>query len=451
MALEIGPLLGAMTANSVKVWIKGKAQETASRGRLRLLDKTGAEIATKTCQLKPEADFTGCVTFAGLSPDTAYSVVAAAAPELDEIQDARFRTAPDASSPRYRKLRFGAGSCRWFGWNRDTTDLKESDKIFAQITQIHAHDPLDFFLMTGDQIYADVMFHRSARSVKDFFTAYRRGFGTPNMQRLFRRIPTYMILDDHEIRNDWSRDELRGKEQLFRNAMIAYRCYQDSHNPDHGRRGDVLDTDWWYSFQHGAFPFFVTDARTQRRKKPAGQRTMLGARQLRALKTWLKANKDAPRLFVVCSIPLFPDTRDDAPFDDPMDKWAGFNAERFEILDLIRKEQIEGVIFVGGDVHNSHFGKLHCDQDPNFEVTSLVSSALFRYSYLKKKHFHVDYTLPNPTPGQARNSYRYTTEGYQHLPNFAIFDVDLSGPGAGRCTAEIFSLSGRKLYGPYVF
>lgn len=471
MAVEIGPLLGETTETSVKVWLKGEARRPgdlprgqAYEGIIRLFDAGKQQVAAERTALKPEDDFTACVKVTGLKPDTAYSITvettgggsaAFGAMPVDEDKTlGHFRTAPDEGSPRHRRLRFGTGSCRYFGWQRDTTDLKDSDRIFAAVNQLHEQHPLDFFLMTGDQIYADVMFHRAARSREDFCTAYRRGFSQEHIARLFRSMPTYMMLDDHEIRDDWSRDRLGEEEELFVNAMHAYRCYQDSHNPDHERPlNKVQDADWWYTFKHGAFPFFVADSRTQRIKRPAGNahRTILGERQLKSLKDWLKANQAAPRLFVVMSVPLFPDTREEAPFDDPKDKWAGFNEERFDILDFIKEKEIRNVTFVGGDVHNSHVAKLTCDDDPGFAVTSVVSSAFFRYSYLKRKHFHVRYELPQPGGRRQGWRYRYVSEGYQHFPNFVVVDVDLSRPEGATASAEIYSINGNRLFGPYRF
>ena len=471
MSVEIGPLIGETTESSVKVWLKGEARRSgdiprgqAYEGIFRLFDGDGLQVALERAALKPEDDFTVCARFAGLAPDTPYSVTVettgggmaafGAMPVKRDHLVGRFRTAPDQASPRHRKLRFGTGSCRYFGWQRDTTDLEDSDRIFGAVCRLHEQEPLDFFLMIGDQIYADVMFHRAARSRKDFFTAYRRGFAQKNIARLFRSMPNYMMLDDHEIRDDWSRDRLDEDEDIFVNAMHAYRCYQDSHNPDHGNApDDIKDADWWYTFRYGTFPFFVADVRTRRVKKPAAdaRRTMLGDRQLESLKQWLRENKEAPRLFVVMSVPLFPDTREDAPFDDPNDKWAGFNEERFEILDCIRENGIGNVTFVGGDVHNSHFAKLTCDEDSSFAVASLVSSAFFRYSYLKKKHFHVSYELPRPSGARPPGRYRYVSEGYQHFPNFVVVDVDLTRPDGETANAEIYSINGNKLYGPYRF
>ena len=58
-----------------------------------------------------------------------------------------------------------------------------------------------------------------------------------------------MMMDDHEIRNDWSRDQILEYGGLYNAAMQAYESYQHLHNPD-TRKGT-----FWYSFDVGASHF----------------------------------------------------------------------------------------------------------------------------------------------------------------------------------------------------
>ena len=53
------------------------------------------------------------------------------------------------------------------------------------------------------------------------------------MRRLMRYAPTYMILDDHEIEDNWDSSRLKddGDHQLFTLATDAYMNYQWSHGP----------------------------------------------------------------------------------------------------------------------------------------------------------------------------------------------------------------------------
>lgn len=152
---------------------------------------------------------------------------------LDETQsEAAFRTFPAApeTGNAAEPLSFLLGSCRYPGifWKK-----KRADRIFKPMFDHYSSNPDDvnprFILMTGDQIYAD-MFNRLipiglADTFEEFQERYLTAFGSPNMRRLLRHAPTYMILDDHEIEDNWTQDRIqdRSKRVLFNLAIDAYR------------------------------------------------------------------------------------------------------------------------------------------------------------------------------------------------------------------------------------
>jgi len=83
----------------------------------------------------------------------------------DKFAKAQFRTFPDASGGPLDSLAFVLGSCRYPGimWK-----IKDADRIFGpmarEATKGHPGDkktkqrrPVDFSLMVGDQIYADML------------------------------------------------------------------------------------------------------------------------------------------------------------------------------------------------------------------------------------------------------------------------------------------------------
>ncbi|HEY8378841.1 MAG TPA: alkaline phosphatase D family protein, partial [Nannocystis sp.] len=178
--------------------------------------------------------------------------------------EAVFRTCTPQHTPA-PALSFMVGSCRYPGllWK-----VKESDQIFGpmydqlQIEREGARPSL--VIMCGDQIYAD-SFHRTipiglADTHAEFTERYQQAFGSSNMRRLLRHIPTYMTLDDHEIEDNWRQDRIYspGKKLLFNVAIGAYMSYQWSHSPrNYGRR-------LYYSFVSSGYPFFALDCRTQR-------------------------------------------------------------------------------------------------------------------------------------------------------------------------------------------
>jgi phosphodiesterase/alkaline phosphatase D-like protein len=195
-----------------------------------------------------------------------------------------------------------------------------------------------------------------------------------------------MTLDDHEVDDDWrwadaSRrqgiipiwdrlerwihgrppEERRLSLQRIQDALQAYWEHQGMHSPGLEMPPQVDAVGKYalhpedpgslaYSFTFGAAAFFVLDTRTNRIANRQ-ERTMLGEGQWQALKSWLKAVKDAyPVKFLVssCSLlhPLY--------FDIPRDRWSGFPDERDRLLHFLAANGIQGVTLLAGDLHSSH-------------------------------------------------------------------------------------------------
>lgn len=314
-----------------------------------------------------------------------------------EACEAVFRTHPAAGAVA-DTLAFLLGSCRYPGllWK-----VKESDQIFApmsaelQATR-HAARPR-LVLMAGDQIYADT-FNRHipvglADTSAEFNDRYQKAFGSANMRRLLRQVPTYMILDDHEIEDNWSQDRLSkpGRKLLFNLAIGAYLSYQWSHGPrSYGRR-------LYYDFACAGYPFFVLDTRTQRyldggaddleRNHLLGRPSLAADEpsQLDIVCDWLRDQQqnrgDAPK-FIVTSGVFVPNhvatVHDDAAKADS-DSWPAFPATRRRLLRAIADHGVQNVVFLAGDVHCSHVAQLRL-QGPNcghLRAYSVVSSAFY--------------------------------------------------------------------------
>ncbi len=217
---------------------------------------------------------------------------------------AEFRTFPDSAKTTDR-LSFIVGSCRYPGlfWK-----AKHADKIFGAVRKeidknVNGITPR-FVLMVGDQIYADMLNRHLplglADTYEEFQDRYINAFGSRNMRQLLRNVPTYMILDDHEIEDNWTQDRIRGssKRMLFNLAIGAYMSYQWSHGP-RSHRGRL-----YYNFDYGGYPFFVLDTRTQRfiddAEDDLADNHMLGRpsldpdepSQLDILLAWLKNQQD---------------------------------------------------------------------------------------------------------------------------------------------------------------
>ncbi|TFH88442.1 alkaline phosphatase family protein [Billgrantia azerbaijanica] len=337
--------------------------------------------------------------------------MAALLEELDpEDCEARFRTFPDLATGTADELSFLIGSCRYPGllWK-----VKEADRIFAPMAghfqRQGGRRPARFTLMMGDQIYAD-KFNRHlplgrADTFEEMQSRYHEAFGAPNMRRLLRQAPVYMILDDHEIEDNWSQDRLRDNHHLFNIAIGAYMSYQWSHGPrSFGRR-------LYYRFDCAGYPFFVVDTRTQRYRQRAGlhDNHLLGRPtidpahpgQLDRLLDWLSEQQrergNVPK-FVVTSSVFAPSPIDERlgneHRDDPerqrleanrevrerSDSWPAYPRTRQAILQHIVDHGIQNVVFLSGDVHCASVARLRFEseaEDLGLVAYDVTSSALY--------------------------------------------------------------------------
>ena len=259
---------------------------------------------------------------------------------------ARFRTFP-AESGSPGKLSFLLGSCRYPGllWK-----VRHSDRIFGPMADLAdaAEERPRFVLMVGDQIYVDKFNRRlplgRADNYQEFRDRYLAAFGSPNIRRLMQRLPTYMILDDHEIEDNWSQDRLRrsARYQLFTIAIDAYLSYQWSHGPrTWGTRLEEQQE------SRGNVPKFIVTSGVFV-PSPMSARTPLRERNPEALAS--------------------------------SDTWAGFPETRAAILRTIVEAGIQNVVFLSGDIHCCNVAEMFITGTPEaarVRAFSVTSSAFY--------------------------------------------------------------------------
>lgn len=395
----IGPIIGHVTTTSARIWMRGQPIVRGEKG----VGKIGLFLYetlthSQEIELLPGNDYCGVADFDNLKPDSHYEIACVCEPHL---QRGSFRTDTETGS-----LRFAIGSCRYLFWdNFLRRDGLLGDKIFESILHGHEKNNLDFFLFLGDQIYADPLnFLWQLRSLREYYSAYRTAFSQPHLSRLLSHVPSYMILDDHEIMNNWSRDFLPRYKIRYEAAMQAYKAYQHSRNP--GPRAGQ----YFYTFYKKGFPFFVLDTRTERLK----HREMIGHGQMRSLKDWLYEHKQSSVRFVGTSVAFFPGDR------HGKDGWSSYENQREEILNYIRTEKIGPTVFLAGDYHASCLSHMVSAEDSGFNVVSVVSSPLYwPYGYGKRADYFEQRTLEYRG---GRFSHRLT--GFISQDSYAVVEVD---------------------------
>lgn len=400
--LTVGPIVGATSHESVRLFGRGKWELSDERPRrahgVARIRKVGQNkfSAPQYFKLNPNFDMTGVTVFQGLKGNTSYeyqmgwlfsdvdtdTIDVGSLLDWSDLETHTFRS---ASNNKLEPRTIALGSCRYalrMGggyWYDD-----RGDKTFRSILrQIASGKRVDQFIMCGDQIYADDLKFLGADNELDEFNArYRKVFTTEHLRKLMSQVPTYMTLDDHEIEDNWP-ENANKKDWVtkFPAAIHAYATYQGSHSPLFSLGNGRLDgtpTHLWYTYTDGCCDFFFCDTRTERNLED-DEREMVGPHQLRELLKWLD-NKSGRVKVIVTSVPFYE--------HEGEDKWNGFVDQRDEILECIRKKKIRRVVLMSGDVHASMASELALDGDPKFKIVSIVSSAFFwPYPHPRRRKF----------------------------------------------------------------
>ena len=389
-AMTVGPIVGATTDRSVRLFGRGDLELVGGRPRkthgiVRIKGKRQRNYKKpRYFKLNPNFDMTGVAIIDDLQTDQKYdfqmgwifSEVDTNSINVSKLlgwNDASTGSFKTASSNDNQPRVIVAGSCRYIlrllggNWFDD-----RGDKTFRSILKQLNHGEVDQLIMCGDQIYADDRnIFTPELSMEELFQRYRDAFTSENLRKLMSNVPTYMTLDDHEIEDNWPKSANK-KDWVtkFPKAIHAYSTYQLSHSPLFGTDGQKLQgtpTHLWYTYTDGCCDFFMCDTRTER-YLAQDQREMIGPRQLEALLGWLTDETNRVKV-IISSVPFYELESDD--------KWNGFIGQRDQILETIRSNSVRRVVIISGDVHASMASELTEEGNSNFKIVSIVSSAFF--------------------------------------------------------------------------
>lgn len=263
-----------------------------------------------------------------------------------------------------------ASSCRWPGlpFERDAPDAMASG-MYEHLT--HADLPVDALVLLGDQIYADATADvaDTAEPEERGAQRYRDAWGGACSRRLLQALPTYMVVDDHEFRDNWdgSTDPVLDKD--FVNGFKAAIAYQSRWSAPEGQRPHLSATTmrgFWREFAIGDVPAFAADTRSERRGKPPADWTLadlMHDEQMAAIERWLVAHKDQPK--VLCTGSVFGFVEENLLRDPALcrssDGWFGYPRSWKRLAAFIALEQIRNLIFLSGDYHLSAIADLEIE------------------------------------------------------------------------------------------
>ncbi|MFF3291364.1 alkaline phosphatase D family protein [Streptomyces sp. NPDC003023] len=377
-----GVQTGDVTSSSGLVWVRSDRParmivETSATGSFRGARRLDGPL------LGPGTDFTGTTALRGLPPgEQVHYRVTLADPDDDrrtgEPVYGTFRTAP---ANRRRGVRFlWSGDIAGQGWGINT-DIGG----YRAYEEMRALDP-DFFLCSGDTVYADGplvpsvtlpdgrvwrnLMTEEKSKVAETLDEYRGNFRynllDDNVRRFNAQVPTIVQWDDHEVRNNWYPgqilDDARYSEKdvdvLARRSMRAFSEYfpvgtLSARPGGEGRVHRVV--------HHGPLlDVFVLDMRSYRNANSPNRQAdddqgILGAEQLAWLKrelirsraVWKVIASDMPIGLVV------PDGSANFEAVAQGDPGAPLGRE-LQIADLLRHIKhrgITGTVWLTADVH----------------------------------------------------------------------------------------------------
>ncbi len=229
-------------------------------------------------------------------------------------------------------------------------------------------------LLTGDQIYADAtagLFDpRTTRlpargsgpaTPDDWLRRpYQQWLASVGTQAVLGRVPSRMLLDDHEIEDNWAplpaaadadaRLQARRRRAAGREAFLRHQ----RHLP-----GGMLPGVLWQVLQHRGIGFFLADTRTERSARTASgdalRPRIVARRQAHALQRWLAQDLHQPA-FVVSASMLLPRRRASARSRAgalQSDAWCGFPGSLHRLLAQLWRLGRQNIVFLSGDEHLS--------------------------------------------------------------------------------------------------
>ncbi|NOX62827.1 MAG: hypothetical protein GXP42_12905 [Chloroflexi bacterium] len=391
MRFEQGVASGDVGPDKALLWTRGDREATV---RLEVAEDADFQqiVVTRTAPLRMEEDYTAKIAVEGLTPAQTYYYRWRRGQSMSVV--GAFRTAPAPNESRDLRFAFSGDS------DGTLVNGKPYYNHFETLDAVRAENP-DFFVYLGDTIYADSYLRESgaAQSLDEYRDAYKTNRGIAALPALLAAVSTYAIWDDHEVYNDFAGatvDPARFADG--RKAFLEYMPIDESvllDDPTCANR-PLFRTFRWGSEAE----IIVLDERSCRSAAVAQQctapgeawpdlaptlpaatrlqlglpatppfgcrqaitdptRTLLGPVQKAMLKKTLLHSK-ARFKFIINELNI------QQIYAYPYDRWEGYAAERAEILNFIRDNEIENVIFLTTDLHANLMNEVWIDhfQDP---------------------------------------------------------------------------------------
>jgi hypothetical protein len=319
-------------------------------------------------------------------------------------------------------------------------------------------------LLVGDQVYVDATAGIcDVRSQSDRLRLpYENLLASPGAQSVFGLLPVAMMLDDHELVNNWEPGIVidagdaaprqlvpptpeqieKATKKRIKKGKAAYRRFQRMAGPPL-RNNSAL----WCTFTQSGVPFFIADTRTERRTPDITSRRVdnwrqariMGREQWSALREFLLKHRQEVS-FVVSPSMLLPRRLGlgcEPSLALEHDAWDGFPASMHDLLAFVCKHELNRVVFLSGDAHTSCVVRATVTNGTHSATFwSVHSSGLYtpypfandiRENYADEEVFH--FRLSEDCAGGPATTYRCKVERAEFFrgDGFAVLTLTHTG------------------------
>ncbi|HAD21813.1 MAG TPA: hypothetical protein DCF87_06835, partial [Opitutae bacterium] len=315
-----GPLTGNVQPNGVTLWMYASPTSAITytykaEGSGQKDKQTGKFTAVKNQAAKGQGQIFKSI-LDGLAPNTRYQYKVLIDGKSEPMWEGSFNTAPIEGKPA--AFRLAITSCMKIGRPQGAWNLLLAEKP-------------DFHLTVGDTHYADTT---NPTVQLEHHLKYRR---EKEFAKVLQQVPTYAIWDDHDYGPNNSDGTAEGKEFSLAGWKQAWP------NPASG----TVDTPGaFFKFSRGDVDFFVVDGRYHRSPNELpddDKKRMLGDAQFEWLLSGLKNSKAKFKIIASGSV----------LHHSKVDGWRIFTFSRHRLFDAIKKHKISGIMYIGGDMHQS--------------------------------------------------------------------------------------------------
>jgi alkaline phosphatase D len=329
--LTHGPVVGGVTDSEAKLFLR-----TGQAASVKIEYSTDPNLLnslmTNTLQTSYTKDFTTVVTLTGLNPQTTYylNIYVNGVPQFSSGYPS-FKTFPAITDPQQFKFII-------------LTDFRDQIKVTKTFPTFFnaSQEGADFVFIGGDFDHSNpTTLSEKRKMFKQLYNPNSLGLGD-FMNGILRLMPIVHQWDDH----DAGKNNIDKTYPYWKRSYRVFKEYVPTYKLPSGSFGI------WQYFQYANVDFFVLDGRSQRDPDidpDDTNKSMLDGNNLGSTGQleWLKQgllHSTARWKIIFSSVVTNPTTK-------PNDGWAVFQTEWRKLRKFIQDNQIEGIVFISGDLH----------------------------------------------------------------------------------------------------